>query len=482
MIHLAMTTALLFAQPPEGAAPAPGGTDNSIAATSVVAPETEPGAPGSQAAAPETKPAPSDGDLLRRIEALETMEADRTPVPSARSTAARSTAATFIQNRFNPDLSIVADFALAGTSLDDKSAQTLTVPGFIDQSDRAGKLRGINFNYLEFAFAASVDPYFDFFSVVTFAPSGVDIEETYVDTRQLPFGFQLRIGMFLSSFGRLNGMHQHVWDFHDQPLVYEAFMGEEGWKNPGVRLSWTAPVDFLLQLNFEVFQGVNDESPIFNATAYNLTAQSGTVLSSKVPFVPAMYVGSLKTSFDFGDNVFLLGASVMYGHSTQTHMEGLPSDMAFSAPGTILYDGELTYKYLLSSYRSITWQSEYLGLVSSGDLAQVSDGLVHKADKKQGGFYSQLIWRFDEPGRWRVGARFDLLDQNSHTVDGAKQSLDSMLQRYSTMLEYSPTEFSRFRLQYAFDRSRFLDGAQKDVHEVLLQMNIAVGPHGAHSF
>ena len=179
---------------------------------------------------------------------------------------------------------------------------------------------------------------------------------------------------------------------------------------------------------------------------------------------------------------FLLGASVMYGHSTATRIQNLPTDMAFSAPGTILYNGELTYKYLISSYRSLTWQSEYLGLLSSGDLALASDGLVHSADKKQGGFYSQLLWRFDQPGRWRVGARFDLLDQNSYTVDGTRQSLDNMLQRYTTMLEYSPTEFSRFRLQYAYDRSRFLDGARKDVHEVLLQMNIAIGPHGAHSF
>ena len=82
----------------------------------------------------------------------------------------------------------------------------------------------------------------------------------------------------------------------------------------------------------------------------------------------------------------------------------------------------------------------------------------------------------------RVGARFDLLAQNSITKDGVKQPLDNMLQRYTTMLEYSPTEFSRFRLQYAYDRSRFLDGVQKPIHEVLLQMNIAVGPHGAHSF
>jgi hypothetical protein len=50
------------------------------------------------------------------------------------------------------------------------------------------------------------------------------------------------------------------------------------------------------------------------------------------------------------------------------------------------------------------------------------------------------------------------------------------------MLEFNPTEFSRFRLQYVFDRSRYLEGEQKSIHEVLLQMNIAVGPHGAHSF
>jgi hypothetical protein len=478
MISLALTTALLLAQSTEGTVPAPATTDT-------------PARPG-VAAAPEAKPAPSYDELVRRIEALEEAAAERTPPP-----ATRSTAGVFTQNRFNPDLSIIADFAVVGTNIDDKIAQTLTVPGFIDQSDRTGKLRGINFNYLELAFNAAVDPYFDFFSVVTVAPGEVkvvDVEEAFVDTRQLPFGFQLRIGKFLSAFGRLNGMHQHFWDFYDQPLVYEAFMGAEGFKNPGLRVSWTAPVDFLLQLNFEVFQGVSAESSTFNAVGYSLTATNGTVLSSTAPFVPALYVGSLKTSFDFGDHVFLLGASAMYGHSTQTRIQGLPTDMAFSAPGTVLYDAELTYKYLISSYRSITWQSEYLGRVSSGDLALASDpdGRMHHESKKQGGFYTQLVWRFDDPGRWRLGARFDLLAQNSLTIDdGAKSSvpidgvcqpLTNMLQRYTAMLEFSPTEFSRFRLQYAFDRSRYLNGVQKDVHEVLLQMNIAVGPHGAHSF
>jgi len=464
MFSLALIASLLLAQPSEGTAPAPAATytPTTVGAT----------------AAPESQPAPSTDDLLRRIEVLEKAEAARTT-----QSAKPSTAGIFAQTRFNPDISIIADFAAVGTNVDDKTAQTLTVPGFIDQSDRTGKLRGINLNYLELAFNIAVDPYFDFFSVVTLAPGTanvVDVEETYVDTRQLPWGFQLRAGKFLSAFGRLNGMHQHVWDFYDQPLVYEAFMGTEGFKNPGLRVSWTAPVDFLLQFNFEVFQGVSDESPIVNAVGYNLTAANGTTLSSAAPFVPALYVGSVKSSFDAGDNVFLVGASAMYGHSTQS--SGSPTNTIFSAPGTVLYDAELTYKYLISSYRSITWQSEYLGRVSSGDLALASDGLIHHQSKKQGGFYTQVIWRFDDPGRWRAGERFDLLTQNSLTKDGVGQPLDNMLQRYTTMLEFSPTEFSRFRLQYAYDRSRYLNGVQKDVHEVLLQMNIAVGPHGAHSF
>jgi hypothetical protein len=464
MFSLTLIASLLLAQPSEGTIPAPAATDTPTTAGAT--------------AAPESKPAPSTDDLLRRIEALEKAEAART-----NQSAKQSTAGIFTQTRFNPDISIIADFAAVGTNVDDKTAQVLTVPGFIDQSDRTSKLRGINFNYLELAFNIAVDPYFDFFSVVTIAPGTadvVDVEETYVDTRQLPWGFQLRIGKFFSAFGRLNGMHQHVWDFYDQPLVYEAFMGTEGFKNPGLRVSWTAPVDLLLQFNFEVFQGVSDASPIFNAVGYNLTAANGATLSSTAPFVPALYVGSVKSSFDSGDNVFLVGASAMYGHSTQSY--GSPTNTVFSAPGTVLYDAELTYKYLISSYRSITWQSEYLGRVSSGDLARASDGLVHHESKKEGGFYTQLIFRFDQPGRWRVGERFDLLAQNSVTIDGVGQPVDNMLQRYTTMLEFSPTEFSRFRLQYAFDRSRYLNGVQKDVHEVLLQMNIAVGPHGAHSF
>ena len=403
-------------------------------------------------------------------------------LPMAARAEAPSASGAFNQVPFNPELSVLADISFAGANRKDATAEALGIPGLLDRTAREGKRQGINFNGLELALGASVDPYFDFFGVLAFAPDEVGVEEAYVDTRQLPFGFQVRLGQFLSSFGRQNGLHRHAWDFADPPLVYEAFVGGEGLKNPGLRLSWTAPVDFLLQLNAEVFQGVFDESPTFDAVGYRLTAVDGTPLSSEAPFVPGLFAGSLKTSFDVGDHVFLLGASMLYGHSTQARVEGLPTDQAFFAPGTVLLCGELTYKLLLSSYRSLAWQSEYLLRLSSGDLATAADGRVHSARKRQGGLYSQLVWRFDPQGQWRVGARVDLLAGNAVAIDGAGQPLADLLQRYAAMLEYSPTEFARFRLQYAFDRSRYLAGVQTDVHEALLQVIVAVGPHGAHAF
>ena len=50
--------------------------------------------------------------------------------------------------------------------------------------------------------------------------------------------------------------------------------------------------------------------------------------------------------------------------------------------------------------------------------------------------------------------------------------------RLSLMLDFSPSEFSRLRLQYAYDEAR---RAERD-HQVFLQYLYSIGAHGAHKF
>jgi hypothetical protein len=50
--------------------------------------------------------------------------------------------------------------------------------------------------------------------------------------------------------------------------------------------------------------------------------------------------------------------------------------------------------------------------------------------------------------------------------------------RWSAMVDWNPSEFSRIRLQYNNDRSR------QDItdHQVFLQCIFSLGAHGAHRF
>jgi hypothetical protein len=49
--------------------------------------------------------------------------------------------------------------------------------------------------------------------------------------------------------------------------------------------------------------------------------------------------------------------------------------------------------------------------------------------------------------------------------------------RYSAMVDYSTSEFGRFRLQYENDHSR-----PQTANEFILQYIVSIGAHGAHQY
>ena len=117
--------------------------------------------------------------------------------------------------------------------------------------------RGFSLAETELAFSASVDPYFyGQFTASVQPDNSVDIEEAFVQTTALGHGFTLKGGRFLSSIGYLNDQHSHTWDFVNQPLAYQAFLGGQ-FADDGLQLKWLAPTDIYLQFGAEVGSGLN---------------------------------------------------------------------------------------------------------------------------------------------------------------------------------------------------------------------------------
>jgi hypothetical protein len=398
----------------------------------------------------------------------------------------------FSGSNMNPDVAVILDGSYVNRGQSNSDYGALGMPGFFHELGGAHEghahgggynmNNGFNLNYGELVFSAAVDKYFDLFAVIHAGEEGAALEEAYANTRSLPFNTQLKFGKFLSGFGRLNGQHHHYWDFADQPLIYQGVFGSHGLLEKGVQATWLAPTRNYLLFGAEVLQGENEQS--FGTQAIPSVAQAGQVDGA------GLAVGFVKTGFDIGKTSWMAGASYGAGkmrlnHSTEEHE---PHAKAGSVAITGL---DLTGKYFLDATRYVMWQSEYIkreltdGLLSKYDsVGDLETGFPKRLSQNQSGYYSQLIWKFAP--QWRTGLRYDAIDQNSIKVAGTDKN-PPYGDRNSVMVEYNPTEFSRIRLQYAqngaFFKENDADGYdRKRFDEVLLQFNMAIGAHGAHSF
>jgi len=273
-----------------------------------------------------------------------------------------------------------------------------------------------------------VGPYFDADAIFHLHPDEFEIEEAYITTKKLPANLQIKAGQFRSGFGRINAIHQHAQHFVSQPLIYEAMLGIEGIKDPGIALHWVAPTDTYFMAGVEALQGSNELS-------FGYRENSN------------LFVGYLKTGFDLNENsTVLTGASVAKG-KTEDNKD------------SSIYAAELTLKYILDSYSSLSWQSEYL--------------YRDKNSAKQSGLYSQLVYNINS--NWEAGARYDVITKN------LKNQPDD-LKKYSAIVDYKPFEFSKLRVQYTLDKSKSFAGIQEDEQEIALEFLIEAGAHGAHAF
>ncbi len=365
-------------------------------------------------------------DLQKRVADLE--KANATTQTQKLQNALNNTN-SFNQQAFIPDIALILNASAVSRNIKNSLYETYAIDGFM-QADEIpfNKNRGFNLNYAELAMHSAVGPYFDADAIFHLHPDEFEIEEAYITTRKLPYNLQIKAGQFRSSFGRINKIHQHAQHFVAQPLVYEAMLGVEGIKDPGIALHWVAPWDNYLMLGAEALQGSNELS--FGEGEKN-----------------NLYIAYLKSGFDLGERTNVLtGASVAKG-KTETNKD------------SIIYDGELTVKYIFDSYSNLSWQNEYL--------------YRDKDDAKQAGFYTQLVYDINQ--NWELGTRYGAITKN---LDNQPDDLT----KTSLIVQYKPFEFSKIRMQYTHDKSKSFEGVRQDNNEIALEFLIEAGAHGAHAF
>ncbi|MDK9693595.1 MAG: OprO/OprP family phosphate-selective porin [Sulfurimonas sp.] len=401
---------------------------------------------------------------------------------------------TFDQSKFIPDISLIMDASYVDRNVKDDAVGHLEVPGVAhgllgshshggDEHSTYNAQNGFNLNYAELVLSSSVDPFFTMDGVFHFSEHGAEIEELFFTSNALGHGARVKGGKFNSNFGYLNEQHHHAWDFADMPLVYEAFLGMHGLNEKGAQLQWTAPTPFYLMAGFEVLQGENEQ--MFGKEEIDLTAINAVANPSKVEGSDgtSLYVGYLKASHDFGNTTLLGGLSYAQGESRIDHSDEGADAHAFGGDAK-LCGADFVVLHQLDSYKSIKWQSEYLQRELDG-IQYANNTLGNFVSptmlKKQSGLYSQLIYKHDN--NWRVGARYDTILKNDVTKAGTDVEQPNGLDKYTAMVEYHTSEFARFRLQYSHDNAMFNeDGEREKIDTIILQANISIGAHAAHSF
>jgi hypothetical protein len=396
---------------------------------------------------PPRPPAPAPGDSADDLSELEEAAAqDKAERAGQRQADSESGTGPGPLSSLNPDISFLADVAAAWFSSDEPLQS-----GAHDPQEK-----GFTLQQLEMAISNPVDPYFRFDAFVVFSEFGVEIEEVYATTVQLPGNLQVRAGQFLTRFGRINPTHPHSWDMVDQPFVIGRVFGGEGNRGVGVEASYLAPLDWYVELVGSVTDAGGDES------ARSFFGGGESEVETVFDF---QSTAAVKQFFELGEDLSLLwGLSAATGPNSTGHRNR--TDVF----GTDLY---LKYRPITyGSYTIISLQSEWLVR-----RRQVPDDLLTDTNG-----YVQGFWRFDR--RWGASARYEY-GSPAYDQDGDRASdyLDpdwtDHRHRMALAATFWPTEFSRIRVQGGADVPTWLDDP---IWSAMLNFEFTVGPHGAHTF
>ncbi|HSS78481.1 MAG TPA: hypothetical protein VLV54_17275 [Thermoanaerobaculia bacterium] len=341
-------------------------------------------------------------------------------IPAAQVAAAPSGegGASQISNYFNPSISVIGNFLAVGGQ------------------NHTENLPSAELRESELGIQAIVDPYAraDFF--LSFGEHDVAVEEGFVTFTSLPESLLAKVGRMRVAFGKANTLHLHVLPWPDEPLpVVNLLGGEEGWIGTGVSVARLFPVgDTFTEGTLQIFRG--DSEGLFNGQRRSDLAYNGHYRVFK-DLTDSTNI-DLGLSYGVGPN----GTSA----SALTRLEGLDAIYRWKPLQT-------------STYRSFTFRGEvYRSLRDQPGGVQTAVGWYVSGD-------------YQLAKRWFVGAR---LEASDHADDAARRDTGE-----AAILTFWPSEFSQLRAEL---RRRHYSLTDETANELLLQLQFAIGAHGAHPF
>jgi hypothetical protein len=312
---------------------------------------------------------------------------------------------------------------------------------------------------LEIALQSVVDPFVRADIFLALGLGGVEIEEGYLTTLALPWNLQARVGSFYASFGRFNTTHfLETQPFIDMPLANRRFIGGEQLRGLGAELSWLAPFPWFFEAKLDLLTAANEVS-------------FGLPIDETSGPQDLLAVAHLKQFFALSD-----AWSLQWGLSAAQGPNNTGGPAATLDNRTYLAGTDLYLKWRdLASHAFVALQAEYI----------LRRALVPGGAVTEGGLYGQVAVRWSR--QWETAARLDVFGWPSDLTGqlafgGELKSFmtPSRQWRAGAALTHYPSEFHRWRLQYNLDH--LLVAGQAPVHEVFLQYQFLMGPHGAHAF
>ncbi len=344
-----------------------------------------------------------------------------TPPPGPPPPAPAAGGGSQTSNYFNPSISVIGNF--------------LGVAG----RNPVENLPNLNLRESELGLQAIVDPYAkaDFF--LSFNGSNVSVEEGFLTFTALPAQFLAKVGRMRVQFGKINTLHLHVLPWADEPLpIVNLLGGEEGWIGDGVSLSRLLPLpaDLFSELTVQVFRG--ESEGLFQAQhrgdlAYNAHYRAYGDISES---------SNLELGFSYGYGPNATSTEEITRH---TRLEAI--------------DATFRWKPLRrASYRSASVRGElYRSRRDQPDGRQTARGWFVSGE-------------YQLAKRWFAGAR---VESSDHADEAARRDTGQ-----AVLLTFWPSEFSQLRGELR--RRRYAGGI--NATEALLQLQFAIGAHGAHPF